>query len=245
MKKKDYIGIIPARYDSTRYPGKPLCMIDGKTMIQRVYEQAVMWSKFDKVYVATDSSTILNKCNDLNIPCLLSVDDHKDCLDRACEVVQYLEQNDIGARQYVIIQGDEPMFNVETLDVDLNRPIINFYTESINDVLDPNAVKVVVSDGGKAIYFSRFSIPHQNGDTSRGKTVPIYKQIGVYVFTGDSLRIYNNIKKSKLEDAEGIGLNRLLEKDFDIYMRYTPHDSISVDTPEDRLKVQEILRNEK
>lgn len=245
MKKEKYIGIIPARYQSSRFPGKPLCDILGKPMIQRVYESVMKWEHWDEVYVATDNQEIIDKCDELKIPSIMTKDTHTDCLDRASEVVDILERDGIKAEKYIVIQGDEPLFNVETLNVDLSPSVINFYTEVHDeyDMYDSNAVKVIISKNNKAIYFSRYSIPYHNEKTKRNNdNVIILKQIGVYAFTGEMLRKYNNLKSTSLENMEGIGLNRFIENDIEIYMRYTEHDSISVDTPEDRDRIANIIK---
>lgn len=240
-----YIGIIPARYQSSRFPGKPLCDILGKPMIQRVYESVMSWDQWESVYIATDNIEIKEKCESLNIPVVMTKGTHSDCLDRAAEVVEYLENTGKAADKYIIIQGDEPLFNVGTLDTDLSPSIINFYTEVHDkyDMYDSNAVKVVVSKNKKAVYFSRYSIPYHDEKTKRtDDEVVIYKQIGVYVFSGEMLKLYNTLKPSMLENMEGIGLNRLIENDIETHMRYTEHDSISVDTPEDRNRIIKIIK---
>ncbi|KKL92913.1 hypothetical protein LCGC14_1879920 [marine sediment metagenome] len=240
---RDFVGLIPARYASRRYPGKPLCDLLGRPMIVRVYQRTIKWDKFDRVYVATDDKKIFNVCGSYNIPCIMTGKYHVDCLDRASEAAAYLEATDKGAKKYIIIQGDEPLFNVEILNVKYDDDCVNFYTESITDVSDPNAVKVVMDCSGKALYFSRFSIPYCKPETTRRNDlfIPIRKQIGIYIFTSDMLKIYNQLESSMLENAEGIGLNRLLENGYVVTMKYTPFDSISIDTPEDRDKVLKLM----
>ncbi len=240
-----YIGIIPARYQSSRFPGKPLCDILGKPMVERVYNSVDQWGHWDMVYVASDSKEILDACANLAIPAILTKDTHQDCLDRAAEVVEILEAKDEGADRYIVIQGDEPLFNIKTLDVDLSPSIVNFYTEVHDeyDKYDSNAVKVVVSRNQKAIYFSRYSVPYHDGKTKRSnEDVVINKQIGVYSFSGEMLKLYSQLKPTPLENMEGIGLNRLIENDIEIHMRYTEYDSISVDTPEDRDRIISMIR---
>jgi len=240
-----YIGIIPARYQSSRFPGKPLCDILGKPMIQVVYESVIKWDHWKKVYIATDSKEILDKCKEIDIPCLMTRNDHTDCLDRAAEVVDMLEVRGEGTDKYIVIQGDEPLFDVRTLDVDLSPSIINFYTEvvDLSEKYDTNTVKVIVSKNNKAIYFSRYSVPYHDEQTKRiCDDVVIYKQICAYLFTGEMLKIYTNLKSTLLENMEGIGLNRLIENDIEIHMRYTPYDSIGVDVPEDRDRVVSLIK---
>ncbi len=241
----EYIGIIPARYQSSRFPGKLLCDILGKSMIERVYESVMKWDKWKEVYVATDDDRIKNKCLANGIPYVMTKNTHQDCLDRSAEAVQKLELKNIRADRYIIIQGDEPLFNVDTLNVDLSPAIVNFYTKVHDgyDKYDSNAVKIVVSRNKKAIYCSRYSIPYHDKNTKRSnKEVSIFKQIGVYSFSGEMLKLYNQLEPSPLEDMEGIGLNRLIENDIEIHMRYTNYDSISVDTPEDRDRIISLIR---
>jgi len=243
---QSYIGIIPARYQSSRFPGKPLCDIVGKSMLQRVCESVAKWDKWKAVYVATDDDRISDHCDVYQLPVIRTKDTHTDCLDRAAEVVEILEERDGGADRYVVIQGDEPLFNVETLNTDLSPTIVNFYTQVHDkyDIYDSNAVKVVVSRNQKAIYYSRYSIPYHDEKTRRtNDEVTIYKQIGVYSFSGEMLKLYSSLKQSPLENMEGIGLNRLIENDIEVYMRYTSFDSISVDTPEDRNRIENIINN--
>ena len=241
----NYIGIIPARYQSSRFPGKPLCDIFGSPMISRVYNSVMEWDKWKRVYVATDDVRILDVCSGMKIPCIFTRDDHQDCLDRAAEVVEILEAENKGGDRYIVIQGDEPLFNVDTLNTDLSPSIVNFYTEvkDMREKYDSNAVKVLVSYNQKAIYFSRYSIPYHDEKTKRtDDQETILKQIGVYSFSGEMLRTYTNLKPTPLENLEGIGLNRLIEHDIDVHMRYTKYDSISVDTPEDRNRVEELIK---
>jgi 3-deoxy-manno-octulosonate cytidylyltransferase (CMP-KDO synthetase) len=238
-----FIGIIPARYNSKRFPGKPLCDILGKPMIVHVYESSKKWENWDSIYVATDDSRIAECCLKHDIPFLMTKKEHEDCLDRCAEAVDILKKNSIEAERYIIIQGDEPLFNVKTLDIKYDSPLINFYTiiENKDEIYDKNVPKVVVSVSNKAIYFSRYGIPFHEEKTKRVENCPVfYKQIGVYVFSYDMLKKYVSLPSSNLENFEGIGLNRFLENDICVQMVYTPYDSVSVDTEEDRLKVINI-----
>tara|TARA_Y100000034_G_C6882855_1_gene404831 strand:- start:651 stop:1394 length:744 start_codon:yes stop_codon:yes gene_type:complete len=245
-----YIGVIPARYGSSRFPGKVLCDLNGKPMIARTYESVMKWDKWKAVYVATEDHIVIAECEKYDIPCCMTGSHHLDCLDRASEVSERLESQNMGAEKYIIIQGDEPLFNVETLNVDMSPSIVNFYTdvedqEEIDGEGASNAVKVVVSKNQRALYYSRHTLPYHAEKTKRNKDNPIfYKQIGVYVFTGETLKIYNQLKPSHLECMEGVGLNRLIENDIDVYMRYTPHDSLSIDTLEDRERILKLLEDE-
>ncbi len=127
------IGIIPARFGSTRYRGKPLCDILGKPMILRVYESAKKWDKWYKLYVATDDERISNCCDKYNIPWLMTDVKHKDCLDRCAEAAEILKNQGIEADRYIIIQGDEPLFDIKIFkDVDMQYDNINFYSKIID-----------------------------------------------------------------------------------------------------------------
>ena len=128
------------------------------------------------------------------------------------------------------------------MNVDLSNEITNFYTEvkDAEEIFDPNCVKVVISNSGKAIYFSRYSIPFRDEKTRRKNLKEkVYKQLGVYSFDYDSLQRYVKLEPTYLENMEGIGLLRLLENDIEVSMKYTDHDSKSVDTEEDRLSLVE------
>jgi 3-deoxy-manno-octulosonate cytidylyltransferase (CMP-KDO synthetase) len=241
----NFIGIIPARYASSRFPGKPLCDILGQPMIKRVYDSVMKWPQWDKVYVATESYEIVNACESWEIPCLMTGDHHVDCLDRAAEAAQILEDRGEGADRYITIQGDEPLFETKTLNTDLAPEIVNFYTETVdeNDLYDANAVKVVVSYAQRALYFSRYTVPYHDMKTRRDDAIAliVYKQIGVYSFSYEKLCLYTSLPLGYLERIEGIGLLRLLENDIDVHMRHTEYDSISVDTPTDRLRIIEMI----
>lgn len=240
----DFIGIIPARYGSSRFPGKPLCDINGRPMIYHVYQSVIKSDKFKQVYVATDDERIVEACKSFDIPTIMTSVDHKDCLDRCCEAMKILKKKKIVADRYVIIQGDEPLFNVETLYVDMYPECLNFFTESKpEEKEDPNCVKVAVTSAkDRALYFSRFSIPYDDKNTRKIDTEKVvYKQIGVYSFSERMLALYGKMDVSYLEGLEGIGLNRFLEGGVEVSMRYTKHDSVSVDTEEDRQKIIKIL----
>jgi len=241
----NYIGIIPARYASSRFPGKPLCDILGKPMIQWVYEAAKKWNHWEGLYIATESEKIVEVCDHLNLPTIMTADTHVDCLDRASEVVNMLGFKDPQIR-YVIIQGDEPLFNSQSLDelLSYKGELANYYTliQNPNELYNPNVVKVIINDNGKAIYFSRYALPGFNQTTARQMIKPdYYKQLGIYMFTKQTLHTYSSFPASMLECSEGIGLNRLIEYEIPIDMLFTSFNCVSVDTPEDQERVINIL----
>lgn len=233
------LGVIPARYASTRFPGKPLAHLCGKPLIRHVYDKASQYSGWDDLVVATDSEEIESYCRRESISVIMTSPDHSDCIDRAAEVA-----TKINAEKYIIIQGDEPFFEASMLEADLSPSVVNFYTETLqqNEIYDPNVVKVVVSKGLRAIYFSRHTIPYYLKTTRKSHDpVTIDKQVGVYSFDRESLLQFNSFGMSFLEGVEGIGLLRLLDNDVPIYMRYCSYDPISVDTPEDLLRAEKLM----
>ena len=242
----NFIGIIPARYKSSRFPGKALANILGKPMIWHVYQSAMKFGKWEDLLVATDDDRIVKVCNSFDIPVEMTRDDHPDCIDRAAEVAIRLNEKGRYADRYVVIQGDEPMFDASILETDFSPSVVGLYTEVASDkeLYDPNVVKVVVSKNLKAVYFSRYSIPYHNGQTRKGQyLLKVDKQIGVYTFSIEALKQFYALGMSYLEGIEGIGFLRFLENDIDVHMRYAQYDSCSVDTKEDLETVEGIMRD--
>lgn len=238
------VGIIPARYGSTRFPGKPLADLLGKPLLWHVYQSANKSDRFEKIVVATDDHRIASMCIEYEVPYLMTSPFHHDCLDRSAEVVSIMLECGEKYDRYVTIQGDEPMFNPAVLNQDLTPCVVNFYTKiNIPDEIDdPNVVKVVVSKDLRAIYYSRYAIPYSSEKTRKQNyNVTFDKQLGIYSFSADALLSYRKLGISHLEAVEGIGLLRLIENDVPIYMRYSDYDSISVDTPADLEYVKTII----
>lgn len=239
----DFIGIIPARYQSSRFPGKSLASIAGKPMIWHVYHSAMKFDTWKELVVATDDDRIMSACKEMGMKCIMTQPTHLDCIDRAAESAQILKQDGIEADRYIVIQGDEPMFDASILYTDLSPSVVNLYTQtSAVELEDPNVVKVVVSKNLKAIYFSRYSIPYHETTTQKGDfPLKIDKQLGIYSFSIEALSQFSVLGMSYLESVEGIGLLRFLENDIDVHMRYAQYDSFSVDTPDDLEKVERIM----
>lgn len=234
-----YIGVIPARYASTRFPGKPLASLCGRSLIQHVYDAASKFPYWDDLVVATDSEEILSHCRRAGISALMTRSDHPDCIDRAAEVASQID-----GEKYIIIQGDEPFFDASMLDADLSPDVVNFYTEVTHEseICDPNVVKAIVSKSLRAIYFSRHTIPYCLKTTQKSHDyINIDKQVGVYSFSRDNLLQFSSLGMSFLEGVEGIGLLRLLENDITVHMRYCVYDPISVDTPEDLFRAEQSM----
>mgnify|MGYP001766802200 CR=1 FL=1 len=240
------IGIIPARYESTRFPGKPLVVINGKTMIRRVYEQALKCRELHRVVVATDHEAIYNHVRSFNGDVVMTSPSHRSGTERCLEAFEASSGGE--SFQYVVnIQGDEPFINpaqisqlancLTTRDVvlaTLIKPI-----RSADDLTNPNVVKVVISATGEALYFSRAAIPFLRGiDISQwiAKSV-YYKHIGIYGYSAETLRKIVFLPETVAEKAESLEQLRWLEHGFHIMTEKTEYESIAIDTPEDVLKI--------
>lgn len=245
-----FLAIIPARYASTRFPGKPLAMIAGKPMIQRVYERAS--EVFEHCYVATDDSRIEQAVVAFGGRVVLTRDDHQSGTDRCCEAMQLIAQ-ETGLEFDVVvnIQGDEPFIASEQLlqlkasfddpDTDIATLIKPFTGEE--DIFNPNSPKVVVSKSGFALYFSRSVIPFQRGvDPAAWPNSHIYyKHIGLYAYRCAVLREIAGLATSELERAESLEQLRWLENGYRIKTSITTIASYGIDTPEDLAAIGELL----
>ena len=234
------IGIIPARYESSRFPGKPLVDINGKSMVQRVYEQAAMAS-LDSIVVATDDARIAEHVSGFGGEVIMTDANHNNGTSRCNEVLQkYEEQYDV----ILNIQGDEPYLHPEQLtqlaglfsksSVQIGTLIKKI--DSIEELLNPDSIKkVVVNDKFEALYFSRSPIPFVHGvkqeDWLEHQT--FYKHIGIYAFRAEILNDLVNLPVSKLENAESLEQLRWLENGYAIQAAITDHESPSIDTPAD------------
>jgi 3-deoxy-manno-octulosonate cytidylyltransferase (CMP-KDO synthetase) len=237
------VGFIPARAESTRFPGKPLADIQGKPMIMRVVERALKSSLLDALYVATDSEQILKAVQNHGGNGLLTSEDHQSGTDRIAQAAR-----DVGLRAEDIavnIQGDQPLFDpvmieevVQPLLADETIPMSTLIYEIVRDeeITHPNAVKTVVDREGFAIYFSRSTIPFFRDSGLR----PVYfKHHGIYAYRNDFLQTFANLPQGFFERAEHLEQLRALENGFRIKVVLTDKDSIEVDTPEDLERVRE------
>jgi 3-deoxy-manno-octulosonate cytidylyltransferase (CMP-KDO synthetase) len=239
---KKYIGIIPARYASTRFPGKPLALIQGKSMIQRVYEQA---SKvLDMVYVATDDERIFKAVKEFGGKVIMTSTGHSSGTDRCAEAISRVEQ-ELGEHFDVVlnIQGDEPFIEPQQISLLMEcfeQPQTQIATlvkiASLTDeVFNPNRPKVVLGSNQQALYFSRSPIPFIRGAEKEDwlRTAKFYLHIGLYAFRKDVLLEITRLPQSALEKAESLEQLRWLENGFHIAVRTTTYDSFGIDTPED------------
>ena len=232
------LGIIPARFGSTRFPGKPLIEINGKSMIRRVIDQAKKCSSLADVWVATDDERIFKHVVEYGCKALYTSEDCNSGTERICELLPNIE----GQFDFVLnIQGDEPFVHVESLE-ELSNALISSKTdiatlavqiENTEEANDSNRVKVVFSASGRALYFSRSTIPFaRNGEPD------YFKHLGVYAYTTSALQQIKLLKPSSLELTESLEQLRWLEHDLTISVVVTSHDSTGIDTPDDLLKYQ-------
>lgn len=230
------LGIIPARYGSTRFPGKPLIKLGEKTMIQRVYEQAKK-SNLDEVIVATDDDRILKEVERFGGKAYITASDIPSGTDRC---VAALEASGLEASVVVNIQGDEPFIDpaqinavLELLSVDRVK-IATLVSPAQNqkEVSNPNRVKAVLSASGKALYFSRLPIPYVK-DNDSATSDRYFIHLGIYGFKAETLLEISALNPGNLERAESLEQLRWLESDFEIFTAVTTERSESIDTPED------------
>ncbi len=235
----DILGIIPARYASTRFPGKPLVNIQGKTMIQRVYEQARQ-SGLATVLVATDDERILAEVKRFGGEAILTAAHHQSGTDRCFEA--YTRYN-IPHDFIVNIQGDEPFIQPEQINLltsCFENPATQLATlvkpiESPTELFNPNAPKVVINQHQEAIYFSRQPIPYLRGTDEKDwlQKHTYYKHIGIYGYRADILEQITQLPPSPLEKAESLEQLRWLEHGFKITVAVTHLETFGIDTPED------------
>lgn len=239
------IGIIPARYASTRFPGKPLVEINGISMIQRVYQQVEAADSITKTIVATDDERIYNHVKDFGGNVMMTLETHKSGTERIAEVIKKSSEQFDGA---INIQGDEPFIQPRLIDDLANflvqNPEFNIATaaKKITDtetLFNPNAVKVVFSQSGKALYFSRQTIPYIRGVEKENwlNQQGFFKHIGIYAFRTPTLLEIIEKPISNFEKSESLEQLRWLENNYIIGVLQTKFESIGIDTPEDLLKV--------
>lgn len=233
------ISVIPARYQSTRFPGKPLVDIKGKSMIQRVYEQVNLSTLIHEVYIATDDERIYNHVKAFNGNVIMTSKNHESGTDRIQECIQKINSD---ADFIINIQGDEPFIYPEQIDdlcksINNNTQIITMYhsIDNINDILNQNKVKVVFNKKNEAIYFSRAPIPFQKSKDQNNWIIKnnYFGHIGVYGYSKNALNKITKLKPSKLEQLESLEQLRWLENDFKITVVESKYQSIGIDTPED------------
>ena len=235
------VCVIPARYASTRLPGKPLKLIAGKPMIERVYEQAKKAKTLCDVIVATDDIRVFDAVKKFGGKAAMTRTDHKSGTDRLAEVVQNYQDADI----VINVQGDEPMIPPEIIDALVNVFLDNkdlqmatmkcpMQEEEYND---PAAVKVVTDLNGYALYFTRSLVPYPRNK----ENLKVYKHVGIYAYRRDFLLKFAKLQQTPLELTESLEQLRALENGIKIKVLESDFRGVGVDTPEDLIKVNEIF----
>ncbi len=243
------LGIIPARYASTRFPGKPLAEIDGRSMIRRVYEQCLQCPDLSRVIVATDHPEILSHVLEFGGEAKMTSDRHRSGTERCAEVVEILRrEGTMVPREAVInIQGDEPFIDpgqISEVAAAFGDPstLIATLAGKITDpadITDPNVVKVVFTAEGRALYFSRSPVPFMRNVPAEEwiERGTFYRHVGIYGYLPEVLDRLVTLPASPLETAESLEQLRWLEAGFPVTVRETGFESIAVDTPSDLLKI--------
>lgn len=253
-----FIAVIPARYASTRFPGKPLAVLGGKTVIQRVYEQAV--SVLPEAYVATDDERIFKCVEDFGGRAVMTRTDHKSGTDRIEEAVEKIEERGAKSEEkddlvVINIQGDEPFIQpsqIETLmhlfdDSETQIGTLGKRFDTIEAVRNPNSPKIVTDRRGFALYFSRSVIPFIRG-VEADEWMPHYpflKHLGVYAYRREVLAEVTRLPQSALEKAESLEQLRWLENGYRIRVGLTDVETVGIDTPEDLARAGAFLKEMK
>lgn len=241
-----FIAIIPARYASTRFPGKPLAVLGGKTVIQRVYEQAI--SILSEAYVATDDDRIFQTVESFGGRAVMTRADHKSGTDRIEEAAEKIGTD---ADVIINIQGDEPFVQASqilTLQHLFDAKETQIGTlgkrfDSMDAVMNPNSPKIVCDRRGFALYFSRNVIPYLRGRDVQDwlEHFPYLKHLGIYAYRREVLREVTTLPQSPLEMAESLEQLRWLENGYRIRVGLTDEETVGIDTPDDLRRAEEFL----
>ena len=245
MRSASVVVVIPARYGSSRLPGKPLVSLGGKPMIQRVYERAKLAQRADRVIVATDDERIVKAVQAFGGEARMTRPDHRTGTERVAEVAAH-EGGDV----FVNVQGDEPLLDPAAVDTAVGalleepQAAISTVATPIKlpaDIMDPNVCKVVLDFDENALYFSRAPIPWVR-DTAGHVQARHLKHLGLYVFRRDALLEYPTLPQGELERVEQLEQLRWLENGWKIRVAEVEHDAVSVDVPDDVARVEKLLQ---
>jgi 3-deoxy-manno-octulosonate cytidylyltransferase (CMP-KDO synthetase) len=242
------LGIIPARFASTRFPGKPLSLIAGKSLIQRTYENALKCASFDQLVVATDDQRIFDHVKSFGGNVVMTPENCPTGTDRLVAVIQ---DNPAFSKYTIIlnVQGDEPCVESEVLEKVINLLVEDktvqmatavMHISSEEDALNKSVVKCVTDQQGFALYFSRTLIPCSR-ETTFKKDFPYYKHLGIYGYRKDFLLLYATLAPTPLQQVEDLEQLKVLEHGYRIKTTLVKSQSIGVDTPEDIKKVEQLL----
>lgn len=244
------LGIIPARFASTRFPGKPLIDIAGKPMIQRVYEQTLLATSLSDVVVATDDEKIYKAVKAFGGNVIMTGDNHVSGTDRCAEVAQKIS----GFDAVINIQGDEPLIDPNQInlvagcfnDISTNIATLVKKITTNEELFNFNTPKVLLNANMEAIYFSRQTIPYLRNFDEKDwlKNHTFYKHIGIYGYKTATLSILSQLNSSSLEIAESLEQLRWIENGFKIKVAVTQAETLAIDTPEDLEKVLEVIKQQ-
>ena len=245
----NFVGIIPARYGSQRFPGKPLAKIKGKTMIERVYFQTA--KALESVYVATDDTRIENEVKRFGGKCIMTKDSHKSGTDRIAEAIHIIEKSNNEHYDAIInVQGDEPFIHPEQIkelcdcfdDEHTEIATLAKYISDNEEIFNPNLPKLITNHNDEALYFSRSPIPYiRDEEQCRWAEKHSFKKhLGMYAYRTDILKKLTNLPPSSLEKAESLEQNRWLEFGYKIKIRITAYKNYPIDTPGDLKDIDEI-----
>ena len=247
-----FMAIIPARYASTRFPGKPLAVLGGKTVIQRVYEQVC--SVLDEVYVATDDQRIYSCVERFGGKAVMTRNDHKSGTDRIEEAVEKIMSSNNFADVIINVQGDEPFIQssqIKTLmalfdDSKTQIGTLGKPFEDMESVDNPNSPKIVTDNRGFALYFSRSIIPFIRGKEHSEwfGEYPFLKHLGIYAYRREVLAEITKLPQSSLEKAESLEQLRWLQNGYHIRVGLTNVETVGIDTPEDLQRAEEFLKSQ-
>ncbi len=241
-------AVIPARFASSRLPGKPLVPLCGKPMIQHVWERVRQAKRIARVLVATEDERIAQAVAGFGGEAVMTRSDHRSGTERVAEVAAAPASAEAGI--FVNVQGDEPLIDpaavdaaVRMLEDDTAARVGTLAVPIVNpkDIMDPNVVKVVLDFEGNALYFSRAPIPWVRGDGARAQARHL-KHLGLYVFRREALLEFPTFPQGELEQLEQLEQLRWLENGWKIRVAETTYDSVSVDTPADVARVEKLIR---
>ena len=235
------VAVIPARYQSSRFPGKPLADICGRPMIWWVYQQVKNVSEFADVLVATDDDRIASVCSELGIHYCMTSSNLPEHISRVHEVAEQVQ-----ADYYICVNGDEPLISADCIKAVLPKPNSKryYYIGAVRSLTDPaetidfSNIKVVLTDDGRGIYMSRAPVPYPRGTL----LFQYYKYVGIECFTKEGLDFFVHAKKGAAERIEDIDHLRFIENNKEIHFVQVDSESISVDTPKDLEKVRSLMR---
>lgn len=249
MNKMKIIAVIPARYESSRFPGKPLADINGKLMIELVYHQVLKVKEISEVFVATDDDRIMNACKERGVQAIMTSKEHRTGTDRLGEVASR-----IPADVYVNVQGDEPMIEPDNIRTVIEPflegkkvDVTNLMSKITNpiELHNPTVVKVVTNNECVGVFLSRSPIPFPKGSIE----YDYFKQLGVYAFTKEALLFFSEYGKkhgkAKIESVEDVEILRFIENGYKVIYRAVESSSLSVDTQKDLEKVRNIMKLQK